>query len=164
MGNFRSTKTYGHELGLSAVFRQWKADSHCNRLHGYALSFTFVFEADELDYRNWVVDFGGLAALKKELQFAFDHKTVVAKDDPELATITALDGVVADVIVVDAVGCEMFAKLAYSMAGRVLEESGYFPRVSIHSVECREHGANSALYLPEKVESFIFETREPEEE
>ena len=33
----RATKTYGHDLGLSVAFRQWRADSHCRYLHGYAI-------------------------------------------------------------------------------------------------------------------------------
>lgn len=145
---YRSTKTFGPELGLSAVFRQWRADSHCNQLHGYALSFHFEFEATELDDRNWVVDFGGLKALKAALQDTFDHKLVVAADDPKLDAIMALkDAGIADVEVVDAVGCEQFARLAHSMATTVLHSLGYTPRVRVASVECREHGANSAIYL-----------------
>ena len=31
---FLSTKTYGHDLGLSAAFRQWRAESHCRLIHG----------------------------------------------------------------------------------------------------------------------------------
>ncbi len=146
----QSTKTYGHEIGLSAVFRQWRANSHCNQLHGYALSFKFVFEADELDDRNWVVDFGGLKDLKAELQKTFDHKTVVASDDPHFHEIMALGYVgIADVVVVEAVGCEKFAELAYEIAESVLETNGYKPRVRVKSVECREHGANSALFVPQ---------------
>ena len=59
MAVFRSTKTYGHEMGFSCAFRQHRADSHCRLVHGYALAFHFEFEATELDVRNWVVDFGG---------------------------------------------------------------------------------------------------------
>ena len=56
-----STKTYGHEEGLSAVFRQPNAThSHCSLLHGYSLGFRLVFSAEVLDDKNWVVDFGGL--------------------------------------------------------------------------------------------------------
>ena len=41
---WRSTKTYGHEEGLSCCFRQWRAThSHCRLLHGYALSFRLTF-------------------------------------------------------------------------------------------------------------------------
>lgn len=144
---FLSTKTYGHELGLSCVFRQWKADSHCNQLHGYALSFRFVFEAKELDYRNWVVDFGGLKGLKKSLQHYFDHKTVVAEDDPMREDIEALQAVgIADIIIVPAVGCEKFAEFASNLATDELKQLGLEDRVRVVEVECSEHGANSAIY------------------
>ena len=33
--------------------------AHCNLIHGYALQFEFL-GGDELDERNWIVDFGGL--------------------------------------------------------------------------------------------------------
>ena len=49
---FFSKKKYGHERGLSAAFRQWRADSHCKFLHGYSLEFEFKFGANELDERN----------------------------------------------------------------------------------------------------------------
>ena len=67
MRNFKyySTKTYGHEEGLSCMFRQPLAThSHCSLLHGYALSFSFKFGCDGLDDKNWVVDFGNLKELK----------------------------------------------------------------------------------------------------
>lgn len=146
---YLSTKTYGPELGLSAVFRQWRADSHCNKLHGYALSFKFVFEASELDYRNWVVDFGGLKGLKLSLEYHFDHKTVVAEDDPKRKELEALRELgLADVVIVKAVGCEMFAKLAADLATEELKALGIAERVRVAEVECSEHGANSAIYRP----------------
>jgi 6-pyruvoyltetrahydropterin/6-carboxytetrahydropterin synthase len=146
---YLSTKTYGHETGLSAVFRQWRANSHCNQLHGYALSFRFVFEATELDSRNWVVDFGGLKGLKLALQHHFDHKTVVAEDDPKRADIEALQQAgLADVVVVPAVGCEKFAELAANLATEELKALGIAERVKVVEVECSEHGANSAIYRP----------------
>jgi 6-pyruvoyltetrahydropterin/6-carboxytetrahydropterin synthase len=146
---FFSTKTYGPELGLSAVFRQWRADSHCNQLHGYSLGFRFVFEATELDDRNWVMDFGNLKGLKNKLAIAFDHKLVVAKDDPELETLLKLqERGVADVMLVDGVGCEKFAELAAVFAKTELEMLGLSKRVKVVEVECFEHGANSAIYKP----------------
>lgn len=146
---YLSTKSYGHELGLSAVFRQWRADSHCNKLHGYSLAFNFVFEADELDDRNWVVDFGDLKELKHSLQDTFDHKLVVAADDPERGKLEYLHQAgIADVVILTDVGCEKFAELAYELAWDVLNEKGYLPRVRISSVECSEHGANSAIFVP----------------
>lgn len=146
---YLSTKTYGHEIGLSCVFRQWKANSHCNQLHGYALAFRFVFEATELDYRNWVVDFGGLKGLKMSLQHHFDHKTVVAQDDPKRAELEALHQLgIADVVIVPAVGCEKFAELASELATEELKALGIAERVRVVEVECSEHGANSAIYRP----------------
>jgi 6-pyruvoyltetrahydropterin/6-carboxytetrahydropterin synthase len=146
---FLSTKTFGHEQGLSALFRQWRATSHCNQLHGYALSFRFVFEATHLDDRNWVVDFGGLKGLKAKLQEVFDHKLVIAQDDPQLETLVALGAVgVADVMVVPSVGCEKFAELAWLLAYNELAELGLSERVRVAEVECSEHGANSAIYRP----------------
>lgn len=147
---FQSTKTYSHELGLSCAFRQWKAESHCRFIHGYALSFKFTFQANYLDNRNWVVDFGGLKSLKEILQSHFDHKLLVAKDDPQLDEICALAGIdVADVVVVDRVGCEAFAYMGYMFAQDWLRMNLAPAPVKIVSCEVCEHGANSALYLGE---------------
>lgn len=168
-GKFYSTKTYGQELGLSAVFRQHRAThSHCSLLHGYALGFKFTFACTSLDDRNWVQDFGGLKVLKERLQATFDHKVVVAEDDPMLDHICSLSGTVADVLVLPAVGCEAFAEYAFGLAKKVIEDANraevqrlqavHIPghgrrdgqqRVRVHSVECFEHGANSAIYVHE---------------
>ena len=70
MRNYKyySTKTYGHEEGLSCMFRQPLAThSHCSLLHGYALSFSFKFGCNHLDDKNWVVDFGDLKDLKAKI-------------------------------------------------------------------------------------------------
>lgn len=144
---YQSTKTYGHEVGLSACFRQWRAESHCKLLHGYALAFSFVFEAEDLDSRNWVVDFGGLKTLKSSLQNYFDHKLLVAQDDPELKNLCMLDTLgLAKVIILQEVGCEAFAKLGWHLAERALEQLNALGRVRVVSCEVREHGANSAIY------------------
>jgi 6-pyruvoyltetrahydropterin/6-carboxytetrahydropterin synthase len=144
---YQSTKTYGNEVGLSCCFRQWRADSHCNLLHGYSLGFRFVFESNTLDERNWVYDFGDCKWIKEYLQDNFDHKLVVAKDDRALEGIKELhNGGVADVIVLDNVGCEKFAEMVYNhVAPKIQEQSK--GRVSLYSVECFEHGANSAIYV-----------------
>lgn len=147
---FQSTKTYGHEIGLSACFRQHRAHSHCNKLHGYALAVKFIFEAEDLE-AGWVVDFGGMKSLKGMLEDTFDHKLLVAEDDPmldEITTLGALD--IADVVVVPATGCEAFAYMIYQCAEVWLKDNGFAPRVRLVSVEVREHGANSAIYLGEK--------------
>jgi len=144
---FLSTKTYGHEIGLSACFRQWRADSHCRLLHGYALAVRVEFMASELDIRNWVVDFGSLKSYKGWLENTFDHKLLVAEDDPELETLMNLHRQgLAQVVMVEATGCEAFAKMIYEFTEIWLKDYGYSPRVVVHSVEVREHGANSAIY------------------
>lgn len=147
---FRSTKRYGHEIGLSACFRQWRAhDSHCSKLHGYALAFTFTFETEDtgLDERNWVVDFGGLKNLKGLLEDTFDHKLLVADDDPQLNRFLDLQAHgIADVVVVPATGCERFAELVFEVTDIWLKDAGFSPRCWLVSVECAEHGSNSAIY------------------
>lgn len=151
MKRYRSGKRYGHEIGLSAAFRQWRADSHCQLIHGYALAFEFEFESDELDIRNWVVDFGGLKSLKAILEDNFDHKLLVAEDDPMKDELCSLAGLgVADVIVLPSVGCEAFAEYVYEVAAQWLKDAGYGDRVSLHHVTVREHGANWASYYGDK--------------
>lgn len=141
----KSTKTYGHEVGLSACFRQWKADSHCHFIHGYALSVALEFSADTLDDKNWVVDFGGLKEVKAYLVDNFDHKLLVAVTDPRIDDLTLLDELgLAEVRVVNAVGCEAFASQIGTFVGQFIKrESG--GRVWLSKVEVREHGANSGI-------------------
>ena len=168
---YKSTKHYGHNIGLSAVFRQPNADhSHCRFLHGYSLAFTFTFACEELDNRNWAVDFGGLRPLKAWLEDMFDHTLLVAKDDPHLDKLTNLgttyervapSGIgpgqfndttkLAEVRIVDGVGCEKFAEMIYQELelfiskwkdeGSLLNET-----VKVTSVEVFEHAGNSAIY------------------
>lgn len=147
---YLSTKTYGHEVGLSAAFRQWRANSHCKYLHGYALSFRFVFEAEELNNTNWVVDFGGMKSLKHMLQITFDHKTIVAEDDPHLDWfMEAQRRGILDLTILPSAGCEKFAQYVYEAAEVWLREARLHPRVRLVSVEVSEHGANSAIYKKE---------------
>lgn len=145
---YKSVKHYGHELGLSAAFRQWRADSHCKLIHGYALAIKLTFAAHELDLRNWVVDFGSLKSLKGLFENTFDHKLLVAEDDPMLEELMRLQDVVdiAEIVVVPATGCEAFAKMIFECTEVWLKDAGYSPRVWIESVEVKEHGANSAIY------------------
>lgn len=145
---YRSTKTWGHEVGLSCAFRQWRADSHCAHVHGYALSVKLEFEAKALDHRNWVIDFGGLKDIKGWLQEQFDHRLLVARDDPHLPLFMEMDkSGVANVNVVGAVGCEAFAERVYRYVDQWLLQEKHSGRVKLTSVEVREHGANSAIYM-----------------
>lgn len=146
------TKTYGHDLGLSACFRQWRAKSHCRFLHGYALSIKLTFAADLLDENNWVLDFGGLKPVKAWLVETFDHKMLVAQDDPILNGNFGYDMEqvhgLAEFVVVPAVGCEAFAAYVAENVERLAiapwdrDNRG----LRLVEVEVREHGANSAIW------------------
>ena len=144
---YYSTKHYGHNIGLSAVFRQPNADhSHCHLLHGYSLAFTFKFGCTELDQKNWAVDFGGLKPLKAWLEDMFDHKVVIDREDPFLYKFAELENMgLAEITVMDGVGAEMFAYHAWKFADNLIREvtNG---RCWCESAECAEHGSNSAIY------------------
>lgn len=142
--DFFSTKTYTHSQGLSCCFRQWRADSHCRFMHGYALQIKLTFKG-ELDERNWVQDFGGLKPVKAWLEDTFDHTTLIATDDPEVRRFRELDKAgLIQLREVLGVGCEMFAKLIFQrVSDHVnIDSRG---RVSLIEVEVREHEGNSAI-------------------
>ena len=175
MAKYISTKTYGNDRGLSCCFRQWRSThSHCSLLHGYSIGIRLMFESDTLDDRNWVMDFGGLKAFKDWAEHMFDHTLVIAKDDPHLDMFLKMaelglqdQGGVCDIRLVEAVGCEKFAELAYNVMADILKDfqagedwnfmkddkiANYQPRypvgqgVRLRSVEVFEHAGNSAIY------------------
>jgi len=148
---YQVVKRYGHEEGWSCTFRQWRADhSHCKYIHGYPLAVEITFGCEHLDARNWCMDFGGLRPLKTWLQNTFDHKMIVAEDDPEIELFhTLINNKIADVVFVRDVGCEKFAEMVYYEAERILKEIGEWPRVRLLSVKISEHGGNSAVYTGE---------------
>lgn len=145
---FCSTKTYGAERGLSCALRQWRAESHCNLIHGYALGFRFTFAAEQLDDRGWVIDFGkaGFGQIREWLHQTFDHTLLVARDDPALDTFLQLrDLGLADVRIVPGASCERIAQYVFETCQPMIAEATK-GRCWIASVECLEHSANSAIY------------------
>lgn len=141
-----STKTY-NQIGPVA-YRQWRADSHCNMIHGYALSFKFEFEADTLDARNWVMDYGGLKPLKEKLEEWFDHTLLVAVDDPERETLIDLGRKkLAKIVEVQATGCEALADFLYVYVNEIFLPSygaDVAERIWCSRVEVRETDNNMA--------------------
>lgn len=139
-----STKEYKF-LGPVA-YRQWRAHSHCNLWHGYALSFKLYFEANALDAYNWVVDYGSLRPLKGLLEDWFDHKLLVAEDDPELDFHKEAEARgLCKLTIVERTGCEGLAEFVI----RYINEQWlplYYPgdRVICRRVEVRETEANMA--------------------
>lgn len=152
MKKYTITKTYGHELGLSCVFRQWRApETHCSQLHGYALAFKLTFESDVLDHRNWVISFGELKEVKTWLQNTFDHKTVISSQDPHIDFFYAgHKAKIINLVVVPEVGCEMFAEYVATNVQRILGKKLSTKGARLVSVEVSEHDGNSAIYtVPE---------------
>ena len=146
MAKYFSTKCYGHNIGLSAVFRQPNAHSHCKLLHGYSLSFKFTFGCDKLDERNWVVDFGGLKPLKAWLEDTFDHKVVIDVNDPKKNDLLMLETQgLANIVQLDGVGVEKFSEHAWRFADKLVRDMSD-NRCYCVKAECAEHGANSAIY------------------
>ena len=152
MATFKSTKLFD---GYSTCFRQWRAaDTHCQFLHGYAVSFRVWFEG-ELDERNWVWDFGGMKRAKTKINgmspkdyFAYllDHTTIVAIDDPYLPHFKQMyeDGII-QLRILPATGCERFAEYLYHTINAFLKEETN-GRVKAIKVEVYEHERNSASY------------------
>ena len=142
-----STKTY-KDLGPVA-YRQWRADSHCNKLHGYSLSFHFEFETNDLDARNWVMDFGGLRPLKDKLEEWFDHTLLLAEDDPEFETLNELGKKgLAKITLVEKTGCEGIASFLYEYVNTIfLKDYGESQRVWCCKVEVRETENNMAMVV-----------------
>lgn len=151
--SFVSTKTYGAERGFAVAYRQHLAESHCRLIHGYALCFSFEFEAKDLDARNWVVDFGSLRTLKDQLDSWFDHTCLVAENDPEFAIFETMNKMkLIRMVVVEATGCEALSKFLYEYVNDIwIKDNGYGPRVRCSKVEVRETPSNSAWYTGEQV-------------
>ena len=149
---FKSTKLFD---GFSCCFRQWKAETtHCRFLHGYGVSFRVTFEG-QLDYRNWVWDFGGMKRAKTKIDgmspkewmdHMFDHTVLVAIDDPDLKYFQTMhDSNIIQLRVVEATGAEKFAEYIYNKLSKFVYKETE-DRVTIKRVEFMEHGKNTAIY------------------
>lgn len=152
MGKYQSTKVFD---GFSCVFRQWRADgTHCKFLHGYSVSFKVWFEGD-LDYKNWVWDFGGMKRAKGTIDgmnpkawmdYMFDHTMIIAEDDPFIESFKLMGQAgAAQVRILPAVGAEKFAEYVYNKLQEFVNEETE-GRVKIARVEFMENGKNSAIY------------------
>ena len=142
---FVSTKTYTQKFPIA--YRQWRAESHCNVIHGYALSFHFEFECDDLDARNWCMDYGGLRPLKHLLEDWFDHTFLLALDDPDYEHMKKLGELgLAKITEVEATGCEALANFLYEYINTVfIKDYGEADRVWCSKVEVRETDSNMAF-------------------
>ena len=147
---YKYTSTKEYVDAFPCAYRQWRADSDCNTIHGYSFSMKFYFGTNDLDARNWAADYGGLKELKKFLEDQFDHTLIVAQDDPEMETYKLLqEKKMAKVIVLPALGCESLADQLYKYVNGVyipeMWGEGEAKRLWCYRVEVRETQANMAF-------------------
>jgi 6-pyruvoyltetrahydropterin/6-carboxytetrahydropterin synthase len=147
---FFSTKKLGP---ISTGHRQWRDDGHCSWVHGYGRYIQFTFACNELDERQWVMDFGDLRDIRKLIELNWDHKLLLASDDPLLVKFTELaelGGVslnVMDVTIGHGPGIEGSCKFIYDLTQPMIDKKTN-GRVWISQVEIWEHENNSAIYRP----------------
>ena len=78
---FTSSKRFGP---ITTGHRQWRHQGHCSFIHGYGRIVEITFEANNLDERGWVMDFGNLKQVKEWIESEWDHRVLIAHDDPAL--------------------------------------------------------------------------------
>tara|TARA_R110001606_G_scaffold117492_2_gene246993 strand:- start:436 stop:873 length:438 start_codon:yes stop_codon:yes gene_type:complete len=141
---YTSTKIFDN---YSVALRQHKAKhSHCQLLHGYALSFKVWFSSDSLDDMNWIVDFGGFKhnGLKEWMNNMFDHTLLLEKDDPYLDLFQSASEV-CKLVILDKMGCESLAELVFNKFNETLKNTDG-GRCFVTKVECFENNKNSGIY------------------
>jgi len=145
---YTSTKEYIDEF--PCAYRQFLADSHCSKIHGYSFSMKFYFGANDLDARNWCADYGSLKPLKEFLKDLFDHTLLVSSVDPELEWYKAAERKgIAKLTILPKLGCEGLAEMLYRYINSVFipEQwgSGESSRLWCYRVEIRETQSNMAF-------------------
>lgn len=143
-----STKEYVDAFPVA--YRQHKADSFCRLIHGYAFSMKFYFGTNDLDVRNWAMDYGGLKDLKEILQQQFDHTLLVAETDPHLDWYKEAEKRgIAQLTILPRLGCEGLADMLYKYVNGVyipdLLGEGESQRLWCYRVEVRETQSNMAF-------------------
>jgi|TARA_R100000081_G_C4756961_1_gene137655 6-pyruvoyltetrahydropterin/6-carboxytetrahydropterin synthase len=144
---FQSTKKLGP---ISVGHRQWRDDGHCAWVHGYGRYIQFTFEGD-LDERQWVMDFGDLKDIKQWLEEQWDHRVMIASDDPQLDKLKEMHDLnIMNINVMDVEkgwgpGIEASCKFVYDHVQPIITQKTN-GRVKITKVEIWEHERNSAVY------------------
>ena len=129
--------------GYPCCHRQWRDEGHCSFLHGYDRWIELTWEG-ERDERGWVVDFGGLTDIKNWLDHMYDHTTLLADDDPYLATFEALAKAnVVDLRVTDPTMEGMALTVAEFVNNWTTETH---PNAKLIRVQCWENEKNSAVW------------------
>ncbi len=147
---FQSTKKLGP---ISVGHRQWRDNGHCAWVHGYGRYIQFTFEGD-LDERQWVMDFGDLKDVKQWLEDQWDHRVMIASDDPQLEKLKEMHALnIMNINVMDVdkgwgPGIEASCKFVYDHVQPLIDQKTD-GRVKLTKVEIWEHERNSAVYTVE---------------
>ena len=147
---FTSTKRIGP---ISVGHRQWRDKGHCKLAHGYGRYVEFTFACSKLDDKGWVMDFGGLRDVKAIIENEWDHRMLLASDDPLLDMFKELDakeGVSVNVMKIEngwGPGIEGSCKFLYDLIQPYIDHSTA-SRVWIKKIQIWEHENNSASYEP----------------
>ena len=143
---FKSSKRIGP---ISTGHRQWKDDGHCSFVHGYGRYVEFTFACNERDERGWVMDFGNLKSVRKWLEREWDHRLLVAHDDPQIPLLEVLnDHGVAYLKIMPkeyGPGIEDSCRYVYDKVNPMIAEKTN-GRVWIEKVRVYEHENNWAEY------------------
>ncbi len=149
---------------LPAAHRQPNHGGHCRFIHGHDWGFDIKFAAEELDENHFVVDFGGLKNLEKELKHWFDHTLLLNADDPMLehlrqVLVTKLrwteedpkeDSPLAQIRLVPNCGAEGLAMFVHGLTVKFLEENFKIDvdarGLRVVEVTCWEDSKNAAIF------------------
>lgn len=155
---FQTHKLLNPGKGYPCVFRNWRAASHCALWHGYDLMFAVTFACyseKNLTEEGWVADFGQYGPLKERLDLFFDHKWIIAEDDPLLPLTKEYVGNAiiggskcADIVVMPRTGCEAFAQWLAVEATDLLQTMGRLGPVRVAKAQVFENNANAGSYQP----------------
>ena len=144
---YKSSKRFGP---ITTGHRQWRDKGHCSYVHGYGRYVRLTFEATELDERGWVMDFGDLRDVKSWIESEWDHRTLIAADDPVIPELKALEkvgGINLNILPKGYLpGIEESCRYLYDRLNPVIQRKTN-NRVEITRVEIWETEKNQAEYV-----------------
>lgn len=144
---YTSTKFF-KEIGPCA-YRNHRSDSDCYLLHGYDRSFRFYFGCKNLDKQGFVVDFGGLKEVKRQLEYWFDHTVILQADDPMVGVFRKLDTMGhLHLRTFPLISCEGLAEYVGEYIDGMIRQYTQ-DRSYVISCEVIEAEKNSAIYTPQ---------------
>lgn len=147
----KSTKRFKY---LPCGHAQWfdlepdGSPGECASVHGYDREVEFTFAGD-IDDMGWIVPFGELGAVKKFLEYYFDHVTVLPANDPRLdqltPELTAPGGILGTVRVLPSgVSMEMSSLFVWEYVNHYIYKITQ-GRCYVSKVQIFEHDRNSGI-------------------